>query len=106
MYTITLADGTKLTKLELNGNNYVAPGLIEDSLFEGNLGTITISDGTSTETYEDMVLVQNTTYDGKTSWFILSEKPPQEKEKEALNAEITALQLALVEVYETLLGGM
>ena len=37
MYKITLADGTVLENLELNGNNYIAEGVIEDSVFEGNL---------------------------------------------------------------------
>ena len=39
MYKITLADGTVLENLELNGNNYIAEGVIEDSVFEGNLAT-------------------------------------------------------------------
>ena len=104
MYTITLADGTKLENLELNGNNYIAPAIIDDSVFAGNLGTVTIFDGTSTETHADMALVQNTSYGDGQSWFILAEKSEQEKEKEALVAEITGLQLALVEVYELLLG--
>ena len=34
MYKITLADGTELENLELNGNNYIAEGVIEDSVFE------------------------------------------------------------------------
>jgi len=106
MYIITLADGTQLKKLELNGNNYIAPNLIEDSVFEGNLGSVTISDGTKAETYEDMVLIQNTSYGDGKSWFILAPKSPQDKEKEAREAELTALQLALVEVYEQTLGGV
>ena len=48
MYTITLADGTKLKNLELNGNNYIAEGVIEDSVFEGNLDTVKITDGETT----------------------------------------------------------
>ena len=106
MYTITLANGTQLNNLELNGNNYIAPAIIDDSVFAGNLGTVTIFDGTTAETYADMALVQNTSYGDGKSWFILAEKPEQEKEKEALAAEITGLQLALVEVYEMFLGGM
>lgn len=45
MYTITLADGTQLKNLELNGNNYIAPELINSSVFEGNLGKVTIEGG-------------------------------------------------------------
>lgn len=106
MYTITLADGTQLINLELNGNNYIAPSIIDDSVFKNNLSAVTITDGATTETYEDMTLVQNTTYGDEKSWFVLAEKSPQEKEKEALEAKITSLQLALVEVYEQILGGI
>ena len=105
MYTITLADGTQLNNLELNGNNYIAPQLIDDSVFANNLSAVTVSDGATTEIFEEMVLIQNTTYGDGKSWFILSPKTDQEREKEALNAEITSLQLALAEVYETILGG-
>ncbi len=100
MYTVTLSDGTKLKNLELNGNNFIAPGIINSAVFEGNLGRVTISDGETSETHEDMILIQNTTYGDGRSWFILAEKSPEQKEKEALEAQITALQLALVEVYE------
>ena len=34
MYTITLADGTRLEPLELNGNNYIADRVIGDSVFK------------------------------------------------------------------------
>jgi len=112
MYTITLSDGTKLEKLQLNGNNYIAPNVIEDSVFEGNLDTVVISDGETTETYTDMKLMSNIARDGK-SWFVLGEKTAQEKKDEAIAAvlnanvgSITDLQLALAEVYEMILGGM
>ena len=68
MYKITLADGTELENLELNGNNYIAEGVIEDSVFEGNLATVTITDGETTETYTDMRLMSNRVEDGR-SWF-------------------------------------
>lgn len=112
MYTITLADGTKLENLELNGNNYIAEGVIEDSVFEGNLATVTITDGEKTEVFTDMKLMSNRV-DGGKSWFVLGEKTAQEKVMERLvaalsvNAEsITDVQLALAEVYEMILGGM
>ena len=112
MYTITLADGTKLENLELNGNNYIAEGVIEDSVFEGNLATVTITDGEKTEVFTDMKLMSNRV-DGGKSWFVLGEKTAQEKVMGRLvaalsvNAEsITDVQLALAEVYEMILGGM
>lgn len=112
MYKITLADGTKLENLELNGNNYIAEGVIEDSVFEGNLATVTITDGETTETYTDMRLMSNRVEDGR-SWFVLGEKTAQQKAMERIetlltsNADsITDVQVALAEVYEMILGGM
>lgn len=94
MYTITLADGTQLKNLTLNGTNYIAPGVIEGSVFENNLSKVIISDGMTTETHYDMVLIQSTTIfsGGKQSWFVLAEKTQQQK-KEAYEKEITDLQL-------------
>lgn len=111
MYTITLADGTNLENLELNGNNYIAEGVIDDSVFKDNLSTVTITDGKTTETYEDMVLLSHRV-DGGRSWIVLGEKSAQEKAMERINAmlssaadSITDVQLALAEVYEMMLGG-
>ena len=112
MYQITLHDGTVLDELELNGNNFISAQVIDDSVFSGNLDTVTISNGETTETYTDMKLMSNRV-DGGKSWFVLSEKTEQEKAMERLvsalsvNAEsITDVQLALAEVYEMILGGM
>jgi len=104
MYTIKLNNGTVLDNLELNGNNFISDEIILDDVFENNLKKVEISDGKSTQIYHDMVLVANRVIDGK-SWFILAEKTPEQKEKEALKATFTDLQMALVEMYETLLGG-
>lgn len=111
MYEITLADGKKLKNLELNGNNYIAEGVIDDSVFENNLSTVTITDGENTETYEDMLLLSNRV-DGGRSWIVLGEKTAQEKAMDRINAtlnstddSITYVQLALAELYEMILGG-
>lgn len=112
MYTITLANGTKLENLELNGNNYISETVIEDSAFEGNLDTVKISDGSTTETFTDMRLMSNIVHDN-CSWFVLGEKSAQQKAMEQMeklyttNADnITDVQMALAEVYEMILGGM
>ncbi len=104
MYTITLADGNTIENLTLNGNNYIAQGIIADSVFEGNLSEVTISDGTNTENYTDMMLVQNKVY-GDNSWFILAEKSELQKKEENSMSSITDIQLAMAEIYELILGG-
>lgn len=111
MYKITLADGTKLENLELNGNNYIAPGIVEDSVFADNLDHVTITDGETTEIFTDMRLMSNRVDKGR-SWFVLGEKSAQDKTMERINAmissnadSITDVQVALAEVYEMMLGG-
>lgn len=94
MYTITLADGTKLENLELNGNNYIAEGVIEDSVFEGNLDTVTITDGETTETFTDMRLMSNIVRDER-SWFVLGEKSAQQKKEEAMAKQMAEMQKAM-----------
>lgn len=111
MYKITLADGTKLENMELNGNNYIAEGVIDDSVFKDNLSTVTITDGKEVTIYEDMVLLSHRV-DGGRSWIVLGEKSAQDKAMERIysmlssNADsITDVQVALAEVYEMMLGG-
>ena len=94
MYTITLNNGTKLENLELNGNNYIAEGVIEDSVFQDNLASVTITDGKTTETYTDMVLISNRV-DGGRSRFILGVKSEKEKQEEATARRIAELEQAM-----------
>ena len=99
MYSIKLTDGTLLENLELNGNNYIANTIIEDSVFEGNLEFVEISDGEITEAYQGMKLMSNIVRDGE-SWIVLGQKSQDEIEKENL------YQL-LADLTETvLMGGM
>lgn len=100
MYTIKLYDGTVLDNLELNGNNFISNTIIPGSVFENNLKLIEISDGETTQTLTDQFLAANRVIDNK-SWFVLIDKTPEMKREE----EMTDLQLALVELYESLLGG-
>ncbi len=94
MYTITLHDGTKLENLELNGNNFIAEGVIEDSVFENNLATVAINDGATTQSYTDMFLVCNRVENGR-SWIVLAEKSEQQKAEEARDRTIEELRQAM-----------
>lgn len=94
MYTITLADGTKLKNLELNGNNYISETVIEDCVFEGNLDTVKISDGSTTETFTDMRLMSNRVENGR-SWFVLGEKTAQQKKDEETARKLAEMEQAM-----------
>ena len=101
MYKITLADGIELKDLELNGNNFISNTIISDSIFENNLKIVEISDGENTQILTDQFLAANRVIDNK-SWFVLIDKTPEMKREESM----TDLQLALAELYESLLGGV
>ena len=94
MYTITLHDGTKLENLELNGNNFIAEGVIADSVFADNLATVVVTDGTTINNYLDMALVINRVENGR-SWFVLRVKTEQEKMEESRDRELKELRQAM-----------
>lgn len=107
MYKITLADGTTLENLVLNGNNFISPAAVDDAVFTGNMASVIITDmeSGSTDQMEDGVLLSNIVRDGR-SWFVLGQKSLEQKLREAIDASFTDLQLALAEVYEMMIGGM
>lgn len=94
MYTIILSNGQKLENLELNGNNFISRKLVGNAFFDGGLSEVTITDGSETRTYADMVLLSNRAEDGK-SWIVLGVKSEQEKEREATLARMRELEEAL-----------
>lgn len=91
MYTITLSNGKKLENLELNGNNFIASNPIDSAFFGGGLSEVTITDGSETRVYTDMVLLSNREEDGK-SWFVLGVKSEQQKKWDALFARLQNLE--------------
>lgn len=70
IYKVTLADGTIIDNLRLNGNNYISDKELSADMFLGNLGTVTINNGEKDTVYENMSLVQLAKYDDE-YWFIL-----------------------------------
>lgn len=108
MYTITLANGKKLTGLDMNGTNYVSKEKVDETIFNDNLSTMKVSDGETETTYTDMVFIQQMEWADGTFYLAFREKTKEEKLVAALNAtsnSITDVQVALAEVYEMVLGG-
>lgn len=91
-YTITLADGTALTRLHLNGNNFVSDTPVEKVQFEYNCSPVTISDGTVTETHENMELVHLQVIDGK-YYFVLLDIPEQELWQRKVTADMQYMSM-------------
>ncbi len=89
-YTITLADGRQLAGLGLNGNNYISKTRIDESIFEGNLSTLTITGGDEEIVMHDCELVQQVEWTDGNYWLVFREL--SEAEKLALVNERTEAQ--------------
>ena len=87
MYKITLADGTALENLELNGNNFISSTPVTEEMFVGNCSPITISDGKNQEIHDHAALVQILNRNGK-YWFVLRDRTAQELLDEQIQSDI------------------
>lgn len=95
-WKITLADGTQLENLRLNGNNFISDTKITADTFSGNLSKVVIEgieDGKETiQEYEHMELVQIVHYkDGY--YFVLRELSQDELDKIKTQADIEYLAM-------------
>lgn len=70
IYKITLADGTVIDNLRLNGNNYISDKELTADMFLGNMAKVIVNDGERDTVYENMELVQIVKYDEE-YWFVL-----------------------------------
>ncbi len=87
IYVITLADGTEIKNLRINGNNFISRDSIDALIFEGNCSPIIISDGENEEIHENMELVQITPV-GEDYWFVLRDLSAAELEKIKIQSDI------------------
>lgn len=95
-WKITLANGTRLENLRLNGNNFISDTEITADIFNGNLSKVVIEgieDGKeSVQQYEHMELVQIVHYeDGY--YFILRELSQDELQRIKTQADIEYLAM-------------
>lgn len=77
---------------------------VDESIFEGNLSTMTVSDGQTETVMHEVELIQQVHYsDG---WYLaFRELTEAEKANRATENSITDVQMALTEIYEMMLGG-
>ena len=92
VYSVTLADGTIIENLRLNGNNFVSDAPIDKSIFDGNCHSVMISDGESEVVYENMECVQVTQM-GDEYWFVLRELSSAELAAAKLQSDIEYIAL-------------
>lgn len=87
IYKITLADGTVIDNLKLNGNNYISDTAVEPTTFAGNCSPTIISDGEHDEIHANMALVQ-ITKTGNEHWFVLRDISTEELSKIKMQSDI------------------
>lgn len=105
MYKLTLADNTVIPNLELNGNNFVSQTALTAADFAGKLDSVLIEGpedaAIQTGQHGPMILAEGRVQhwpDGY--YFVLLDVPEEEQQAQAREAEITALQMAIIELYE------
>ena len=87
-YTITLADGTVLDNLKLNGNNFISNTPINADIFDLNCSPVIISDGVDSVVYDNMELVQITEQEPGKYWFVLRELSASELAQIKMQSDI------------------
>ena len=87
IYKITLADGTEIRNLRLNGNNFISDAPISETIFDGNGSTVIINDGETDEFHENMELVQITPV-GDEYWFVLRDLTAAELKQIKMQSDI------------------
>lgn len=87
IYTITLADGTQINNLRVNGNNFISDTIIEADMFLGKCSRVVINDGNSENTYENLELVQIAKHNEE-YWFVLEMLTKEELQRLKDRADI------------------
>lgn len=87
-YTITLADGTVLDNLKLNGNNFISNTAINADIFNENCSPIIVSDGVNSETHNYMEFVQVTEQEPGKYWFVIRELSASELARIKMQSDI------------------
>ncbi len=99
-FAITLADGSKISGLGLNGNNFISDSPITAEMFSGKLAHVTVSgpegepmaDAHMLGEHEHMELVQIMQY-GSEYWFVLRELSAAELEKAKMQSDIAYMSM-------------
>lgn len=108
MYTLTLADGTKLEILDINGSNYISAERVDESIFTDNLSTLVeLNNETGEEiVYRNVEFIQQQYWNADSiypaGWYLaFRELSPQELLNAELKAENEMLTACLLEIGDT-----
>lgn len=87
IYKITLADGSEIENLTLNGDNFISKTRVTESMFQNNCSPLVISDGTNNEVHEQAELIQLSKMNGE-YWFAFRDISVEELEKMKMQSDI------------------
>ena len=93
IYKITLGDGTEISNLKLNGNNFISTETIEESVFADNCSPVTISDGTTETAHPNMELVQIVEQVPGEYWFVLRDISEEEFARTKMQSDIAYIAM-------------
>lgn len=88
IYKITLADGSVIENLKLNGNNFISEESIDTAIFKGNCSPVVINDGFNDELHNHMDLVQVTVDSIGNYWFVLRDISTEELVRIKMQSDI------------------
>lgn len=88
LYRVELADGTEITNLKRNGDNFISETPVEEAQFAGNCSPVKIYQGEELiETHEHMALIQSIPFMGE-YWFALRDLSNDELVKIKMQSDI------------------
>lgn len=90
MYTITLADGTEIKNLSLNGNNFISDTPLDASIFDNNLQSVHITGPNVDETFKNLDIA-SLREDGGKCWIVLRQLSDSEIRERNTQADIREL---------------
>lgn len=93
IYKITLGDGTEISNLKLNGNNFISTETIEESVFADNCSPVNISDGTTETVHPNMELVQIVEQIPGEYWFVLRDISEEEFARTKMQSDIAYIAM-------------
>lgn len=93
IYKIILGDGTEISNLRLNGNNFISTEKIEESVFVDNCSPVTISDGAAETVHPNMELVQIVEQFPGEYWFVLRDISEEEFARTKMQSDIAYIAM-------------